>query len=152
MDDWAKEFYRAMNSVAVEVDRIFQEVVQDIDDWVDDWIEVSDEFSAQFGETWRSTLPIDEIAAEFDRYLKEALDPLFELYQDIEFDLDREPDSNDSFVPITYVLPSAEKNSACIGCQHYHGQIYGNNLLVCGMHPYGWDGERCPDWESDSLN
>jgi hypothetical protein len=20
--------------------------------------------------------------------------------------------------------------------------------LVCGMYPYGWDGDKCPDWES----
>lgn len=152
MDDWAKEFYKAVESVATEVDRIFQEVVQEIDDWVEEWVEVSEEFSTQVEETLRSTLPIDEMAAQFDRYLQESLDPLFELYLDLEFDLDQRQEEDDPFVPVTYVQPSAEKNSACIGCQHYHGQIYGNNLLVCGMHPYGWEGESCPDWESESLN
>lgn len=152
MDDWAKEFYKAVESVATEVDRIFQEVVQEIDDWVEEWVEVSEEFSTQVEETLRSTLPIEEMAVQFDRYLQESLDPLFELYLDLEFDLDQRQEEDDPFVPVTYVQPSAEKNSACIGCQHYHGQIYGNNLLVCGMHPYGWEGESCPDWESESLN
>lgn len=152
MDDWAKEFYKAVESVATEVDRIFQEVIQEIDDWVEEWVEVSEEFSTQVEETLRSTLPIEEMAVQFDRYLQESLDPLFELYLDLEFDLDQQREEDDPFVPVTYVQPSAEKNSACIGCQHYHGQIYGNNLLVCGMHPYGWEGESCPDWESESLN
>lgn len=152
MDDWTKEFYKAVETVAGEVDRIFQDVVQELDDWVDEWIEVSEEFSTQVEETLRSTLPIDEMAAEFDRYLQESLDPLLDLYIDLEFDLDAGQDENDPFVPITYVPPSANKNPVCIGCQHYHGQIYGKNLLVCGMHPYGCEGDNCPDWESNSLN
>lgn len=36
---------------------------------------------------------------------------------------------------------------ACVGCKHFHGEEYGGNFLVCGMHPYGWDDENCPDWE-----
>lgn len=36
---------------------------------------------------------------------------------------------------------------ACKGCCHYHGQKYGGNLLVCGMHPYGVEEEHCPDWQ-----
>ncbi|MGB3239831.1 MAG: hypothetical protein WBB29_16160, partial [Geitlerinemataceae cyanobacterium] len=86
MDDWTKEFYKAVETVAGEVDRIVQDVVQELDDWVDEWIEVSEEFSTQVEQTLRSTLPIDEMAAEFDRYLQESLDPLFELYLDLEFD------------------------------------------------------------------
>jgi hypothetical protein len=35
---------------------------------------------------------------------------------------------------------------ACQGCRHFHGASYGGNFLVCGMHPYGWDGEKCPDF------
>ncbi len=37
---------------------------------------------------------------------------------------------------------------ACEGCDHYHGQTYGGNFLVCGMHPYGVQDEHCPDWQS----
>ncbi|MEB3213722.1 MAG: hypothetical protein VKL39_20405 [Leptolyngbyaceae bacterium] len=52
--------------------------------------------------------------------------------------------------------------AACKGCTHYHGIAYGQNrdtrtVLVCGFHPYGWQGESsCPDWQSvesvDSLS
>jgi hypothetical protein len=35
-------------------------------------------------------------------------------------------------------------------CRHYHGQVYGGNLLVCAMHPYGpgEDVDTCPDLDS----
>jgi hypothetical protein len=38
--------------------------------------------------------------------------------------------------------------ATCQGCCHYHGQYYGGNFLVCGMHPYGVESEHCPDWEA----
>lgn len=151
MDDWTKEFYKAMESVAAQVDRAFGDIAREFDDWMDEWVEASEEFSAQVEETLRSTLPLEEMAAQFDRYLQETLDPLFELYLDLDLDFDGTGDDADPFVPVTYVPPSATQNPACIGCQHYHGQTYGNNLLVCGMHPYGWEGENCPDWESDRF-
>jgi hypothetical protein len=36
---------------------------------------------------------------------------------------------------------------ACIGCSNYHGVEYGGNMLVCGIHTQGWDGENCPDYQ-----
>lgn len=45
--------------------------------------------------------------------------------------------------------------SACVGCQNYHGQAYGLQqarrvALICGLHPYGWQGSLpCPDWSPD---
>lgn len=40
------------------------------------------------------------------------------------------------------------KPKACNGCRHYHGQTYGGNFLVCGMHPSGVEGDECPDRDS----
>jgi hypothetical protein len=37
----------------------------------------------------------------------------------------------------------------CNGCKHLHGETYGGELLVCGMHPYGE--EECGDFESRDL-
>jgi hypothetical protein len=50
------------------------------------------------------------------------------------------------------VTPS--RPAACRGCVHYHGIAYGQTrdsrtLLICGIHPYGWHGHICPDWQSD---
>jgi len=39
--------------------------------------------------------------------------------------------------------------SPCKGCKHFHGIIYNSVQIVCAMHPYGIEGEQCPDWEGD---
>ncbi|HTL89749.1 MAG TPA: hypothetical protein VL134_10125 [Leptolyngbya sp.] len=40
---------------------------------------------------------------------------------------------------------------ACRGCANYHGVAYGYSRdrvpLICGLHPLGWDGSECPDWQ-----
>ncbi|AFY45738.1 hypothetical protein [Nostoc sp. PCC 7107] len=36
--------------------------------------------------------------------------------------------------------------AVCIGCANYHGQEYAEELLICAVHPYGWDGVSCPDF------
>ena len=49
------------------------------------------------------------------------------------------------------------KPLACSGCKYYDGSIYGGNLLVCGIHPYGPGDESdpatqptsCEDWEGE---
>lgn len=38
--------------------------------------------------------------------------------------------------------------AACAGCVHYDGAVYGGNRLICAMHPYGPEGQSCPDHES----
>jgi hypothetical protein len=49
----------------------------------------------------------------------------------------------------------ASRPRVCHGCDHYHGIAYGysrhmRNVLVCGFHPYGWQGDHCPDWNQIS--
>ena len=34
---------------------------------------------------------------------------------------------------------------ACWNCSNYHGQYYGEELLICAVHPYGK--EDCPDFD-----
>ncbi|NJO42205.1 MAG: hypothetical protein HC769_01390 [Cyanobacteria bacterium CRU_2_1] len=41
---------------------------------------------------------------------------------------------------------------ACRGCYHYHGRVYGGNLLVCAMHPYGVEDDRCDDWQNNEAD
>lgn len=51
--------------------------------------------------------------------------------------------------PVTRTVnPWLQNHTACIGCQHYHGTQYGQEMLVCAMHPYGAQEETCRDWES----
>lgn len=37
---------------------------------------------------------------------------------------------------------------ACNRCSNYHGKIYNGNLLICAIHPHGFDDETCPDYQS----
>ncbi|MEM9772471.1 MAG: hypothetical protein AAF889_12900 [Cyanobacteria bacterium P01_D01_bin.73] len=42
--------------------------------------------------------------------------------------------------------PSNAWHPACKNCQNFHGRSYDGNLLICAMHPYGVEGDRCFDW------
>lgn len=39
------------------------------------------------------------------------------------------------------------KANPCSGCKHHHGSTYNGVPFVCAMHPFGPDGEGCPDFE-----
>ena len=36
----------------------------------------------------------------------------------------------------------------CRICKHHHGQIYGGVELICAVHPYGYSGDSCPDYQA----
>lgn len=142
MEDWPTEFFKMIDTAAQEVDRFFEEVseeVAELFDAIGRFSEEMAELSEDLSDEWQTN-----IMTEIDQYFEELVDPLFDFY----LGLDELPDiPPDQFV--SYVQPTEEKHSACVGCKNYHGNVYGGNLLVCGMHPYGWDaGGDCPDWES----
>ena len=131
MEKWQKDFLEMVNTVGEEVERFFLGVSEVVDALFD----LSEEITEQVQNT---------IVSEIDQYLHELAEPIFEVYWDLE-EVVGEVD-----VPFPYTVePSREEHPACIGCHNYHGQVYGGNLLVCGMHPYGWDGENCPDWQNE---
>lgn len=51
---------------------------------------------------------------------------------------------------------STSRPTACSGCANYHGQAYGMQkahrmVLICAIHPYGWQqNSPCPDWCADN--
>jgi hypothetical protein len=117
--------------VAVEVEHFFL----GMSDMVDAFLEITEEITEQVQTT---------IATEVDQYLHDLAEPMMEVYWELE---DVVADVDPGF-PYP-VEPTLEKNPACVGCTHYHGQVYGGNLLVCAMHPHGWDDNNCPDWEQE---
>ncbi|MUL37939.1 hypothetical protein [Gloeocapsopsis dulcis] len=129
MEKWQKDFFEMLETVADEVERFFQGVSE----VVDSVFEISEEITEQVHNT---------ITIEIDQYLNDLADPLLEVYWELE---EFVGEAEHSF-PYE-IEPSPEQNPACIGCHHYHGQVYNGNLLVCAMHPYGWDDKDCPDWE-----
>ena len=40
----------------------------------------------------------------------------------------------------------------CQGCRYFHGVVYNGVTLNCTIHPSGWQGDKCPDWQSFRLS
>lgn len=131
MEKWQKDFFEMLETVADEVDQFFLGINEIVDTVL--------EFSEEVGEQLQNT-----ISTELDQYFNEFTEPFFEVYWELE-EFVGEVDQ-----PFTSKLePNLQEHPACVGCRHYHGHIYNGNLLICGMHPYGWEDETCPDWEKD---
>ena len=128
MEYWSKNFFKVMGTAMLEVESFFDEMAEEISEVFDEWGKFS-----------------EEIAEEI------STNVTIEFYPDLTPDT-QEEDMDYYF--IDHIEPTSEEYPACRGCIHYHGQVYGGNLLVCGMHPYGVEDESCPDWESNnsSLN
>ena len=128
MEDWSKNFFKVMGTAMLEVESFFDEMAEEISEVFDEWGKFS-----------------EEIAEEI------STNVTIEFYPDLTPDT-QEEDMDYYF--IDHIEPTSEEYPACRGCIHYHGQVYGGNLLVCGMHPHGVEDESCPDWESNnsSLN
>jgi hypothetical protein len=143
MEDLPKNFFEALETAVSEVEKFF--------------VEVTEEFAEMLDEIGKLSYEItEELATDFIAEIEECLNdfadgPVTEIHYEIEeLDLQRERERGiDSFIG-GYVEPTAEQHPACRGCQNYHGEIHGGNLLVCGMHPYGVEDETCPDWEGYS--
>ena len=112
--------------------------------WQKDFLQVIEDAAKEAEQFFDQVAAVvEEVVAEIDQTLVEILDPLGDLYLGMEETVDT---AAQPFVQT--VQPVFQEHPVCIGCRHYHGQVYGDNLLVCAMHPYGWEGETCPDWQS----
>lgn len=128
MEDWQKEFWLMLETATLEVEHFFQDVSQVIEEFVE---QVHDGVSTEIEELVEELfVPLIDTYLEQDNLISEN-------FYDEEADLLINPK----------LEPNFEHHPACIGCRHYHGRLYGGNLLICGMHPYGWDDTSCPDWE-----
>ncbi|MCC5654511.1 hypothetical protein LC609_32975 [Nostoc sp. XA013] len=38
--------------------------------------------------------------------------------------------------------------TSCIGCKYYHGISYNSVPFNCAIHPDGYEGSQCPDWQA----
>ncbi|MBO9999786.1 MAG: hypothetical protein J7641_12420 [Cyanobacteria bacterium SID2] len=152
MEEWTSELLEAFDQAVETLETWIDDANAELEKQTDAWSAVSESIYEQLYDSISEALPLDEMTREIEKTLEEWLDPLFEIDREFEFHWDFEivEDDNDPFVTVTYVPPTHTCYPTCRGCQHYHGQMYGENLLVCGMHPYGWEGETCPDWKGDS--
>jgi hypothetical protein len=137
MDNWETELTKFLDSVTETVEQFFDEVGQAVEE------------AAQDFQT--------EVLDELEIFLREVIEPFIDIEIDISVDIRTSDgrsfeelfdESDFDFNP--KITPSAEFHPACINCQHFHGRIYNGVPLICGMHPHGWEGEDCPDWEADN--
>jgi hypothetical protein len=134
MDDWQKDFWTFVETISVSVEELVQEIGGTIEAITQ---EVQQEMMADLDTIWQAWLEpmLDQNWGGEDIRFEESL--FHELWEDADSLLSPR-------------LPATPQvHPACVGCQHYHGHIYSGNLLVCGMHPYGWSDEHCPDWEGE---
>lgn len=144
MKNWQDEFLATWETTVKEFEKISQDLTQLVENVGEEIVET-----------------VDYIAEQIDSYIppevEEFLDELFQPFLDFEeswrgdyWENQEYDDYLSDFSDFSLnpkVEPSSELYPACRGCRHYHGRIYNDHLLVCGMHPYGWDDQNCPDWE-----
>jgi|GEM_PF-1579577 len=125
-----------------------------MEDWQKELIAVVENLTREAG-TFLEELSesVEEVAQQFQEIFIHDLESFWQEF--FEFvDASIVPQDNPEFINDFLnpkVEPSLENYPACVGCTHYHGRMYGQQILICGMHPYGWTtDESCPDWEKDS--
>lgn len=134
MDEW----FRLFDTAARDVERFFDDVAKGMMDAVDSFVEFSDGVAEQIQETLTPTLD------RFDQDMDEWLEPFQQAIAGLEATL------LDVTQPVSQTVePFINEHPVCVGCRHYHGQVYGGTMLVCGMHPYGVDDgqDTCSDKE-----
>lgn len=131
MDEWFKQLQTDLDEAAKAsgtwLANALEDAEQSINVAVDEFAEV-----------------ISPVTIEVDRYVNESLDATEDfVYQTLT------PWLENAIAPINNtVTPYVQEHHTCVGCKFYDGSVYGGNMLVCGMHPYGPDDESCQDWES----
>lgn len=134
MESWSQEFSEMLEVMVSEVEQFFTYVAVDLGEMVDSFLEASEEVVEQMQTVF---------AVELEQRLSDLIDPILEAYLGIELAVE------ETTQPMIHTVePFLNDRPACVGCRHYHGQTYGGTMLVCGMHPYGWESDKCPDWQS----
>lgn len=138
MEDWQKDFTTLVETVTSEFEEFIEQVGVVVESVTEEISEAIETATQQIQDT---------VSPDLDQYFQELFEPFVEIYVEFEDVVFEDWIEESEFAINPKVEPSLEKHPACIGCSHYHGRIYGENLLVCGMHPYGWDDRNCPDWQ-----
>lgn len=142
MDEWLKQLQDELNEAAKVSSQWLRQVAQQgeqaIEQFVDSSMEVIEEAEKTIGDNIAPAL------LQLNDRVGEALDAGLDFV-----DEQVTPWATQATAPIVNTVnPFLQNHPTCVGCRNYHGADYGNEMLVCGMHPYGPDGEDCADWES----
>lgn len=126
-----------LETIARDIEQFVDDVARGVDEAVESLADLSEAMMDQVEEAMAPHLDA------LEREMYGWLDPFMDLVTTLESSI------LDTTAPITQTVePMFNEHPACVGCRHYHGQAYNGVMFVCGMYPYGWEGEKCPDWES----
>lgn len=142
MDEWLKQLGNNLYEVAAESSKWLGQASQEgealIERWVDSSVVVIQEAEKSIE---------DNVAPVFLRLNDRVSDSLDTALMFVDEKVT--PWVEQAAAPIVNTVnPLVQDHPTCVGCRNYHGADYGNEMLVCGMHPYGPDDESCADWES----
>jgi hypothetical protein len=140
MDDWQQQLWKQVEKTAADMEEFLVDVEKATESLVDEVSENVESFLEQFGLN---------IVEEVDRFVENLVDVIITTSDEIDAAIGEEwrDFADDDFTNIGFHPASAQNHPACINCANYHGQSYNGKLLVCAMHPYGWEDHSCPDWE-----
>ena len=142
MDDWQKEWWKQVEKTATDMENFLVDVGEAAESVVEDIGDNVNSFLGEFG---------INLAEEVDTFIENLVDVIVTTTEEIDAAFEENWDDliDDDFTNVSFHPASLTNNPACINCLHYHGQSYNGNLLVCAMHPEGWNDENCPDWEQE---
>ena len=168
MEQW---FSQSAQSMEKELDRVGEQFEADLDQWWEEKVSPLEESVTRTLEEWEPVLQpwmaplldwhldpqVQQAWAEMDRAVDEAVIGGLErlgVEQEERLGGDWEDPNEALWNEIApRRSPSADWHPACRGCQDFHGRSYGGNegrnVLVCAMHPYGVEGDRCVDWREE---
>ena len=141
MEKWQADLYTMLENMCFDVEHFFQDLGEVMETVAEEVVEAFEVTVVNFEET---------LATEIDYLVRDllAVELDFEIDIDVEEMEIRDIVAESQFYTTGLpVAPTSVNHPACIGCRHYHGRAYGGNLLICAMHPYGWEDEHCPDWQ-----
>lgn len=151
MDEWFEATRQQLEAVAQVIER-------SVDETIDGVLEASDRIAADLDQAISPALEnLDKWETEVAKQVSDWLPDIpAEAVEDFERQVDDWVVSTGASIgeairPIEQtVKPVINQHQPCIGCRHYHGEAYGENpeMLVCGIHPFGYEADQCPDWES----
>ncbi|AFY95425.1 OmpH family outer membrane protein [Chamaesiphon minutus] len=126
-----------------------------MEEWQNEIAAAFKDLTALFDEFGRElTEFVEEVTTEAQEILTlqwdELKEVLTEFWQEIELDFE-EPSATIWDIPIsTKPVADPATHPACVGCINYNGTVYGGNMLVCGIYPYGCGSDTCADWEGEN--